>query len=131
MDSPEEAAALVASSLRLRLQGGSVLAVPIPPDQVGRPAPTTPFLRGSSADRLPPQAPAGRSIERAIDRAVAEAEEKGITGNQISPFLLARIAELTGGASLRSNIALVKHNARDGSLVAVHLSRAAPDLAPG
>ena len=39
MDTPEEAAALVASSLRLRLQGGSVLAVPIPPDQVGPPQP--------------------------------------------------------------------------------------------
>ena len=104
---------------------------PSRPTRWGRPNPTTPFLWDSFADRLPPQAPAGRSIERAIDRAVAEAEEKGITGNQISPFLLARIAELTGGASLRSNIALVKHNARVGSLVAVHLSRAAPDLAPG
>ena len=51
-------------------------------------------------------------INGAIDQAVAEAEEQGIRGKEITPFLLARVAELTGGDSLASNIQLVYNNAR-------------------
>ena len=50
-------------------------------------------------------------INAAIDRAVAEAEEKGIHGKEITPFLLARVKDLTGGDSLESNIRLVLNNA--------------------
>ena len=50
-------------------------------------------------------------INAAIDRAIAECDEKGIHGKDTTPFLLARVAELTGGNSLASNIRLVYHNA--------------------
>ena len=51
-------------------------------------------------------------INAAIDQAVAEAKEKGIQGKETTPFLLARIKDLTGGDSLASNIQLVLSNAR-------------------
>ena len=54
-----------------------------------------------------------------IARAVAEADEQGITGAAITPFLLGRIVELSDGESLRANIALVKHNAQLGAAIAV------------
>ena len=50
-------------------------------------------------------------IDAAIDRAIAECNEKGIHGKETTPFLLARVAELTGGDSLASNIRLVYNNA--------------------
>ena len=50
-------------------------------------------------------------IDRAIDQAIAECNEKGIHGKATTPFLLARVAELTGGDSLASNIQLVFNNA--------------------
>jgi pseudouridine-5'-phosphate glycosidase len=48
----------------------------------------------------------------AIDRAIREAEEAGITGAAVTPWLLARVAEITGGASVRANISLITNNAR-------------------
>ena len=51
-------------------------------------------------------------IDAAIDRAIAECNEKGIKGKETTPFLLARVAELTGGDSLASNIRLVYNNAK-------------------
>ena len=51
-------------------------------------------------------------INRAIDQAVSECEANGIHGKATTPFLLARVAELTGGNSLASNIQLVYNNAR-------------------
>ena len=64
-------------------------------------------------------------ISQLINRAVAEAEERGITGAAITPFLLGRIVELSGGTSLRANIALVKHNAALGARVAVAYAQGA------
>ena len=57
-------------------------------------------------------------ISALIDRAVAECGERGITGKDITPFLLGRIVELSGGASLETNIALVRSNARLGAALA-------------
>ena len=51
-------------------------------------------------------------IDAAIDQAIKEAAENGIKGKQTTPFLLAKVVELTGGDSLDSNIALVLNNAR-------------------
>ena len=51
-------------------------------------------------------------INKAIDEAIHEAEEQGIHGKQITPFLLDRIQTITGGDSLNSNIQLVFNNAR-------------------
>ncbi|HKK49027.1 MAG TPA: pseudouridine-5'-phosphate glycosidase, partial [Alkalispirochaeta sp.] len=63
-------------------------------------------------------------IEAVIERAVGEAEERGIHGKEVTPFLLARIVELTGGASLEANIALVKSNARLAAEIAGAVARA-------
>ena len=52
------------------------------------------------------------TINAAIDQAIAESEAKGIHGKETTPFLLARVAELTGGNSLASNIRLVYNNAK-------------------
>ncbi len=58
-------------------------------------------------------------ITAAIDKAIAESVEKGIHGKETTPFLLARVSELTGGDSLASNIQLVFNNARLAAKTAV------------
>ena len=58
-------------------------------------------------------------INTAIDKAVAECVEKGIAGKETTPFLLARVSELTGGDSLASNIQLVMNNAKLAAQTAV------------
>ena len=60
------------------------------------------------------------TINAAIDQAIAECNAKGIKGKQTTPFLLARVAELTGGNSLASNIQLVYNNAKLAAQTAVH-----------
>lgn len=62
-------------------------------------------------------------INRAIDEAVAEANAQGIHGKETTPFLLAKIKDLTGGDSLASNIQLVYNNARLAAQTAGELSR--------
>ena len=62
-------------------------------------------------------------MEKIITRAVGEAEEQGIHGKAVTPFLLARIVELSGGTSLTANIALVKNNARLATEIAIALAR--------
>ena len=59
------------------------------------------------------------TINAAIDQAIAECGEKGIHGKETTPFLLARVAEHTGGNSLASNIQLVFNNAKLAALTAV------------
>ena len=65
------------------------------------------------------------TINAAIDQAVAEAEEQGVIGKESTPFLLARVAELTGGDSLKSNIQLVFNNAILASEIAKEYQRLA------
>ena len=60
------------------------------------------------------------TINTAIDQAIAECNAKGIKGKETTPFLLARVAELTGGDSLASNIRLVYNNAKVAAQTAVH-----------
>ena len=62
-------------------------------------------------------------INGAIDTAIKEAEEKGIKGKETTPFLLAKVAELTGGDSLASNIELVFNNAKVAAQTAVEYSK--------
>ena len=66
---------------------------------------------------------AKRSREAAIAQALAEAGEQGVRGQALTPFLLARISELTGEASLRANLALLENNGRIGARIAVALAR--------
>jgi pseudouridine-5'-phosphate glycosidase len=60
-------------------------------------------------------------MEKHIHQGLEDATKNDIRGKQITPYLLKRIAEITGGDSLKSNIALVKNNAALGALVAKEL----------
>lgn len=67
-------------------------------------------------------AASGHAIEAAIQQALGEATAAGVAGKQITPFMLARVNELTQGASLEANIALVKNNAAIGAQIARRLA---------
>lgn len=97
VDTPADAAAALAAHWCLPAAGGALIANPIP-----------------QADELEYE-----KAERAIERALAEAEERGIQGKEVTPFLLARIVELSGGESLEANIALVRNNARLAAQIAL------------
>jgi pseudouridine-5'-phosphate glycosidase len=71
-----------------------------------------------AGDELPPS-----EAEDAIAHALVEAEAQDITGKAVTPFLLARVSELTGEASLRANVALLLNNARVASAIAAALLR--------
>ncbi|TCS43038.1 pseudouridine-5'-phosphate glycosidase [Reinekea marinisedimentorum] len=90
LDSGKEIADFLQVKWDIGLTGGAVIANPIP-EQYAMPEET---------------------ITAAIDQALAEAEQQSIHGKESTPFLLARVAELTGGNSLASNIQLVLNNAR-------------------
>jgi len=90
MDTPQELAAAFKAQNDMGLGGGMLVTNPIPQEYSMEP----------------------EVINKAIDDAVRECGEKGIQGKETTPFLLARIAELTGGNSLASNIQLVFNNAR-------------------
>ena len=101
LDSPADIARLLRSKWALGLRGGVVIANPVP-----------------EVFQMDPL-----QMESAIAAALEEAERQQIKGKAITPFLLARVAELTGGQSLEANIALVKHNARLAAEVAGALAR--------
>jgi pseudouridine-5'-phosphate glycosidase len=61
----------------------------------------------------------GRSVEAAVERALADAKAKGISQKEVTPFLLSRLAEITEGESLKANIKLISHNARVAAEIAV------------
>ncbi|XP_062213088.1 pseudouridine-5'-phosphate glycosidase-like isoform X1 [Phragmites australis] len=100
VDSPEECAKIIHANKNLHLGSGILIAVPIPKQH----------------------AASGNVIESAIQKALKEADDKRIIGNAITPFMLERVKELTGGSSLEANIALVKNNAVLGAKIAVALS---------
>ena len=67
---------------------------------------------------------AGDGVESlAVDREPAEAEEKGVRGKEITPFMLAKVVELTGGDSLATNIQLALNNARCAAKIAAELAK--------
>ena len=90
IDTPEELAAAFRAKMEMGLGGGMLVTNPIPEEYSMDPA----------------------IINAAIDRAIEESVEQGIKGKETTPFLLARIKDLTGGDSLASNIQLVLNNAR-------------------
>lgn len=100
LDGAEAVARLIAIQADLGM-GGVLVANPIP-----------------EADAWAPEA-----IEAKIAQALGEAQAQGIAGKATTPFLLKRIFELTEGRSLKSNIALVKNNARVAAQIAVELAR--------
>lgn len=101
VDTPEDCARLIDANHKLRLGSGILFAVPIPKEHSA----------------------SGGFIEDAIQRAIGEARAKNVTGNAETPFLLSRVNELTGGASLASNIALLKNNAQVGAKIAAALAQ--------
>jgi pseudouridine-5'-phosphate glycosidase len=103
MDSAAEIAAAQVMRTRLGLQGGQLIANPIP-----------------EAAEIPRD-----EIVPHIERALAEAAAQGIAAKAVTPFLLQRIFDLTGGRSLEANIALVLNNARLGAAIARALAPAA------
>jgi len=62
-------------------------------------------------------------VDGAIQQALRDAEAQGVRGQQVTPFLLGRVAELTGGASLQANLALLRNNARLAAEIAVELAK--------
>lgn len=90
VDTPKQIAQLLKTQWELGLQSGAVIANPVPAEHQ---------LDASI-------------MEEAIANALADAERQGVKGKAITPFLLARIEQLTGGQSLAANIELVCNNAR-------------------
>ena len=103
-DGPDEIAAVMAAAWSLGLTSGVVVAHPIP-----------------AADEIP-----AAEISDVIARALADLDERGIAGRDATPYLLGRIVELTDGASLTANIALVRENARVGAEIAVRYAALRP-----
>ena len=76
------------------------------------------------ANPIPVQDEIPRDVyETALRTALAAADARSLTGREVTPFLLERLHELTGGATLRANVALLRHNARVASQLAVALCR--------
>ncbi len=100
IDTPSELAAAFKAQREMGLKTGMLVTNPIPHEY-------------AMDDKI---------INAAIDKAVAESVEKGIHGKETTPFLLARVAELTGGDSLESNIKLVLNNARLAAKTAAELA---------
>ena len=96
VDGAAEVAAVMGAKWDLGLEGGIVIANPIPAE-----------------DEIPAD-----EIGVIIDQALADMDALGIHGKEATPYLLGRIVEITGGASLTANIALVRHNARLGAAIA-------------
>lgn len=97
IDSAKDAAVAMKVKRDLRMAGGMLIANPIPVEHALDPA----------------------DIEEVIDDAIREMNIEGITGKNTTPYLLAKIAERTGGRSLDANIELVLNNARVAAEIAV------------
>ena len=95
-----QAAQLIDTSLQLGRASGVLIAVPVPGQY--------------AAD--------GKSIETAVQTALLETQEKGVSGKDVTPYILQRVSKLTDGKSLLANIALIKNNAKVGAQIAMELA---------
>lgn len=98
-DDPQQAAAAINAKYDLGLSGGMLVACPVPAEY------EMPF----------------DEMEKIISQALRECDEQGIKGKRITPFILSRVKDLTGGESLEANIKLVLNNADIGSKIAAAL----------
>jgi pseudouridylate synthase len=103
VDGPDEIAAVLHATWQLGLTTGVSIANPIPEEA---------------------EIPADE-ISGVIEIALAELDAQGITGQQVTPFLLGRVVEATGGRSLAANLALVRNNAAVAAQIAVEYARLA------
>ncbi len=99
IDSPKEAASIIKMKRAMKLDGGILITNPIPEE-----------------DSYDP-----KEIDKAIEEALKDAEKDGIKGKETTPYLLAKITEITGGRSLDANIKLVYNNAKVGGQIAKEL----------
>ena len=100
IDEPGMQAKFILTKWALGMQGGVLLSNPVPAEN---------------------EIPAAQ-IDHIVAQALAEAKTQGIGGKRVTPYLLKRINELTSGQSLKTNIALVKNNARVGAELAMALA---------
>lgn len=100
VETPEEAARVCRATWDLGLDCGVAVANPVPAE-----------------DEMP-----RADIDGIIEGALADAERLGVRGRDVTPYLLGRIVELSDGRSLETNIALVRHNARVGAVLAAALA---------
>jgi len=101
VDSPEQAARVLQAHWGIGLVSGALVCVPCP-----------------ESDALP-----AASVEEALGRAMESAEAAGVRGKELTPFLLAGLSEISGGATLRANLALLRQNARVAAQIAAALKR--------
>ena len=69
----------------------------------------------------------GEEIEKSIQDALRDAERSGVSGRDVTPFVLAKLNEITGGKSLQANWALLENNAEVGAEIAVNLAEQSKD----
>lgn len=100
-DTPLELAMIIKEKRKAHLHGGLLITNPIPEEY-------------ALDENL---------MNQSVNQALKEADEKGIHGKDVTPFLLRRVVELTGGESLESNIQLVLNNARLGAEIAKELCK--------
>ena len=101
VEDPEDAAVLARAHWEMGVNSAVLLAVPAPLE-----------------DALPDKA-----MQEAVDQALQDAGEHNIHGQEVTPFLLNRVSELTGKSSMKANLGLLLNNARIAARVAVELSR--------
>ncbi|HVU18378.1 MAG TPA: pseudouridine-5'-phosphate glycosidase [Candidatus Didemnitutus sp.] len=101
VDDAASAASIYIASRELGSEHGVLITVPVP-----------------AADAMPAE-----EAERAIVQATREADEQGVHGKALTPFLLKRVAEITGGASRRANTSLLVNNARTAAAIAIEVVR--------
>jgi pseudouridylate synthase len=100
-DTPEEVAEIAAARRALRLAGAILVTVPVPAEA-----------------EIPAE-----DLREVLNESLDEAAKRSITGRELTPFLLSRMAERSGGATLLSNIALLENNARVATYIALALTR--------
>jgi len=100
VDSPAEAAAIIRAKWEMGLHGAVLVTVP-PPADLALPA---------------------EEVEAAVEAAMRDASVSGVTGKALTPYLLARVSEITAGRSLEVNIGLLVQNARIAAQIAVQLA---------
>jgi pseudouridine-5'-phosphate glycosidase len=99
VDGPREAAAVAREQWNMGIHSAVLVVVPPPADSA-----------------LPRE-----QVEESIAQALSEAESAGVHGPAVTPYLLKRVTELSGGASLRANLALLRNNARVAAQIANEL----------
>jgi pseudouridine-5'-phosphate glycosidase len=100
VETPAEAAAILYAKWDLGMEGSALVVVP-PPSDVAIPS---------------------GEMEAAIEKALADSAQEGITGKAVTPYLLTRLSEITGGRSLQANTALLENNARVAANLAIALT---------